>query len=331
MHSDPDFISIVIPNYNGKHFLHDCLCSLRSQTYEKFETIVVDNGSSDGSVAYIRENFPGVRIVQNTNNRGFAGGTNDGIRVAEGSFILTLNNDTKSDPHFIEELVKHMADPSVGMCASKMLSYDGTLIDSTGICISRSGAAWDRGRGSPAECYSVEEEMFGPCAGAALYRRSMLDEIGLFDEDFFLVFEDVDLAYRARLTGWKCIYTPKAIVYHVHGGSVNVGSDTAVYYGNRNTFWVVVKNYPVSLLLEYSPWIIGRNTGIIFHYAIRGQLTVILKSKVDALLGALSIIRKRKLRSQQEAKKIIERFQHTWCEVRKQNAGDSHKTHQHIH
>ena len=205
-------ISVVVLNFNGKQYLHDCLSSLALQTCMDFEVIVVDNGSSDGSVEYLRGNFPWVKVVRNEENLGFAEGTNSGIREAKGDLILTLNNDTKADKDFIKRLIEPMSETKVGMCASKMLFPDGR-INSAGICISRSGAAWDRGMFEPdTGQYNQEEEVFGPCAGAALYRKEMLEEIGLFDEDFFLYMEDVDLAFRGRLAGWKCIYVPEAVV-----------------------------------------------------------------------------------------------------------------------
>jgi GT2 family glycosyltransferase len=187
--SDHPYISIVIPNYNGKHFLSGCLSSLRDQTYDNFEIIIVDNGSSDGSVDFIHENFPSVKVIETGKNLGFAGGTNAGIRVAQGEYILTLNNDTMVDTRFLEEIQKpFLQDCLTGMCGSKMVLPDGR-IDSTAICFSRSGAAWDRGIGErDTGQYDTPEEIFGPCAGAALYRRSMLDEIGLFDEDFFSLY-----------------------------------------------------------------------------------------------------------------------------------------------
>jgi GT2 family glycosyltransferase len=175
-------------------FLESCISSLTEQTYKNFEIVFVDNGSSDGSVGFIQEHYPRVRIVETGKNLGFAGGINAGIRVARGEFILTLNNDTRADPHFLEEIRKpFLQDPKTGMCGSKMVFPDGR-INSTGICISRSGAAWDRGIYEPdTEQYETSEMIFGPCAGAALYRRSLLDEVGLFDEDFFMYMEDVDL------------------------------------------------------------------------------------------------------------------------------------------
>ncbi|MDD1723559.1 MAG: glycosyltransferase family 2 protein [Methanospirillum sp.] len=306
-------VSVVIVNYNGKKFLQDCLGSLKKQTYSPSEVILVDNASCDGSVELIRKYFPCVKICVQESNLGFAGGSNAGIREAHGQFILTLNNDTIAFPEFIEELVQPMiSDSSVGMCCSKMVFPDGR-INSTGICISRSGAAWDRGGGEPDRGqYDTAEEVFGPCAGAALYRRTMLDEIGLFDEDFFLFMEDVDLAFRARLAGWKCMYVPKARVVHIHGGTATVGSETAVYYGNRNTVWVVVKNFPSFSLLLSFPWILGRNCGIIPYYFLSGNGFTIMRAKIDGIKGLSLMIRKRRYIHKNNHGKTIEKWIQTW-------------------
>ena len=309
-------ISVIVLNYNGRGFLDGCLTSLASQSYSGFEVVVVDNGSIDGSPEYIEANYPWVRLVKNDDNLGFAGGTNAGIRAARGDYILTLNNDTRADNRFIEELIRPMADPAVGVCAGKMLFPDGR-INSAGICVSRSGAAWDRGMFEPDRGqYDSVEEVFGACAGAALYRKKMLDEIGLFDEDFFLYLEDVDLAMRARLAGWKCIYTPRAEVVHHHGGTAGVGSDLAVYYGNRNIVWYPVKDFPLRLLITSLPFILGRNLATIPYYALRGQGRVILKSKIDAMRGVVKMIRKRKDVVRRQDYSGIKRFVQTWGGVK---------------
>jgi hypothetical protein len=313
-----ELISVIVLNYNGKGFLNSCLSSLASQTYSDFEVIVVDNGSRDGSPEYIEENYPWVRLAKNDENLGFAGGTNVGIRAAKGEFIITLNNDSRADSRFIEELIKPMADPEVGVCAAKMLFPDGR-INSAGICISRSGAAWDRGMFEPDRGqYEFVEEVFGACAGAALYRREMLDEIGLFDEDFFLYLEDVDLAFRARLAGWKCLYVPGARVIHHHGGTAGVGSDLAVYYGNRNIVWYPIKDFPFRLLITSLPFIVARNLAVIPYYALRGQGGVILKSKLDALKGVVKMMEKRNDVVRRADYSQINRFVEIWGGIKRQ-------------
>lgn len=288
-------VSVVIVNYNGRDFLTDCLSSLDRQTYPNFEVILVDNCSSDGSVSFTRGKYPHVIIVENDTNLGFAGGTNSGIRVARGEYIFTLNNDTILDPYALEEIVRPMQlDSHVGVCGSKMLLPDGR-INSTAICISRSGAAWDRGMEEVDHGqYDTTEEVFGACAGAALYRRSMLQEIGLFDEDFFLYTEDVDLAFRARLGGWKCIYVPSARVVHVHGGTAGPGSEMAVYYLNRNLLWYITKNFSLQILFFSMPWILARNCCDIPYYFLRRRFRSIIKSKIDAVKGFRKMLEKRK-------------------------------------
>lgn len=310
-------ISVVIPNYNGKHYLERCLSSLLAQTYEDFEVILVDNGSWDGSSEYVEESFPEVRIVRNEENLGFAGGVNSGIRQARGELILTLNNDTKADKEFIKSLAMAMdSDGKVGMCASKMLFCDGR-INSAGICISRSGAAWDRAMAELDEGqYDEVEEVFGPCAGAALYRKEMLDEIGLFDEEFFAYMEDVDLAFRGQLAGWKCLYVPSAVVYHVHSGTAGFRSDFSVYYGNRNVIWYAVKDFPARILITSLPWVVGRNLLVIPYYALQGQGRTILRSKIDAVRGIPCMLRKRKKVVRRVSEGGIGRYIRTWSAIK---------------
>jgi GT2 family glycosyltransferase len=307
-------VSVVIVNYNGKKFLSECIESLYAQSYPDFEILVVDNASVDGSIEFLTSGFPAVRIIRNPANLGFAGGMNAGILDARGPFILALNNDTRMDRDCIKRLVDVMVhDHSIGMCAAKLLFYD-QRINSTGICISRSGAAWDRGMfEADTGQFDTSEEVFGPSAAAALYRREMFDDIGLFDKDFFLYMEDVDIAFRGQLAGWKCIYIPEAVVYHYHGGTAGFQSDLTVYYGNRNILWIPFKNYPLSLLLSSLPWIIGRTIGVIPYYAVRGQGKIILRSKIDGVRGILKMIKKRRTVKRGTPIKGIMKFLYTWA------------------
>lgn len=286
------------------------------QTYPLFEIIFVDNMSSDGSVDYIKKSHPSVIIIENKVNLGFAKANNIGIQKAKGELIITLNNDTEAMPQWIEELVNvALSNEKAGICSSKMmLMSDHNLIDSTGLCISRSGACWDRGQYEiDTGKYESVEEVFGACAGAALYRKKMLDEIGLFDEDFFSYMEDVDIALRARLAGWKCLYAPKAVVYHYRGGTGGKVSDNTVYYGNRNIIWQPVKNFPAGLLILSLPWIIGRNIASVPFYILKGYGKAIIRSKIDAILGLRKMLNKRKRTTVPE--KEISRFIHTWASI----------------
>ncbi len=309
-------VSVIVVNYNGDAFLDLCLTSLAAQTYQAVEVILVDNASGDGSVEHVKAGYPWVRVIDSHVNLGFAKANNVGINAANGEFIATLNNDTEAAPEWIEALVgAMMSDDRVGMCASKMLRMDDpTIIDSTGICISRSGACWDRGmfekdRGQ----YEAEEEVFGPCAGAALYRKSMLDETGLFDEDFISYMEDTDLAFRCRLNGWKCLYVPKAVVYHVHGGTAGYVSDYTVYYGNRNVVWYPLKDFPLPLLLTSVPFMVGRSLAVIPYYVLKGHGVTIFRAKADALIGVPKVLGKRGRGGNGDINKFIR----TWADIKK--------------
>lgn len=310
-------VSVIIVNYNGRAFLDACISSILVQTYPRIEIIFVDNGSSDNSIDFIKDKFPSVVILACNENYGFAKGNNIGIKASKGDLVATLNNDTKVTSRWIEELVQGInSNEKAGMCASKMLFMkEPEVINSTGICISRSGACWDRGmfeqdRGQ----YDSYIDVFGPCAGAAIYRRCMLEDIGLFDEDFCAYMEDVDLAFRGRLAGWKCLYVPNAVVYHFHGGTAGYVSDYTVYHGNRNIIWNVFKNFPTQFLVTSLPWIICRNLAVIPYYILKGHGSVILRSKIDAIKGMKKILSKRSpcLIDKEEITKYI----HTWAYLR---------------
>jgi GT2 family glycosyltransferase len=228
------------------------LDSLRAQTRRDFEIILVDNGSQDGSSGFVREQYPGVRLIPLGENRGFAGGNNAGISIAAGKYIALLNNDTKAHPAWIEQLLAAAeTTPSAGMWASKILSYDdpGT-IDNTGLLIYRDGLARGRGRLEPDRGqYDEQGEVLLPSGCAALYRKAVLDEIGLFDEDFFAYADDVDLGLRFRLAGWGCVYVPTAKVYHKYSASSSAYSPLKAFLVERNRVWVLLKYFPAELIL----------------------------------------------------------------------------------
>lgn len=312
-------VSVIIANYNGRIFLEKCLTSLSRQTYISTEIIIVDNGSTDDSVDYIKKEFPSVRLIVCRENLGFAKGSNIGIRESKGEMVATLNNDTEVVPEWIESLVDVMnSDKNIGMCASKMLFMKNRdIINSTGLCMSRSGACWDRGMSEYDNGqYDTIEDIFGPCAGAAMYRRVMLEEIGLFDEDFCAYMEDTDLAIRGRLAGWKCLYVPDAIVYHIHGGTAGYMSDYTIYYGNRNIIWVPIKNFPIWLLITCIPWMIGRNIAVIPYYILKGYGKTILRSKIDGIKGIPKMVVKR---SQNKNNGDIKKYIETWAGARVKN------------
>lgn len=253
-------VAIIIPTWNGLSYLPACLNAVLRQTYGQYEVVLVDNGSSDGTHEFVTTYYPQVCVLRSDRNLGFAAATNLGIRNTHSDYVAALNNDTEAEPKWLEELVKVMdSDPRVGMCASKMLFHDQRqVINSAGIAIDRIGIAWDRQGGEEDNSVNSEPyEVFGPCAGAALYRRAMLDEVGLFDEDFWAYLEDVDLAWRARACGWRCLYVPSARVYHIYSATGQKDSSFKDYLLARNRALMIMKNYPWPYWVAYSPLIIA--------------------------------------------------------------------------
>ncbi len=247
-------VSVIVVNWNGKKYLADCLQSIRAQTFSDYEVILVDNGSTDGSVEDVQQNFPGwVHVLANERNEGFSGGNNRGIKAAVGKYIVLLNNDAQADPRWVEELVKVAEEnPQAGMLACKIYLQGGSkIIDNVGHLIYRDGL--NRGRGRlelDRGQYEKMEEVFFPSGCAALYRREMLEEVGLFDEDFFAYGDDTDLGFKGRLAGWKCLYVPKAVVHHRYSQSSGAYSALKAFYVERNRVWIAVKYFPLTLLLE---------------------------------------------------------------------------------
>lgn len=259
----PPTVSIVIVNWNGLRFLKECWPALAAQTYAPVELIVVDNASTDGSREWLQaQSFapqtPAVQVVCNAANRGFAAANNQGLAVARGAYVALLNNDAYPDPGWLAALVAAAeANPQAGMFASLMVFADRPdVVQSAGIGLDRCGVAWDIAGGEPASAQGQTlRAVFGPSAGAALYRRELLNALGGFDERFFAYLEDVDLAWRARWLGWGALLVPAARVRHVHSGTGRQGSAFKTYYLARNKIHMLLKNYPLPHLLLYAPLI----------------------------------------------------------------------------
>jgi GT2 family glycosyltransferase len=246
-------ITIIIPNWNGKDLLKECLQSLREQTFTDFAVLVVDNASSDGSVEMLRESFPEVIIAEMPRNLGFGRAINQGIRRTTSPFVLLLNNDIAVDPHCLESIHGRMqvaSDACAGIQCRMMNFYDRTLIDSLGIQIQkreRFHGFYDFGsRLKYGEGFAKPGHILGPCAGAALYRKSFFDAVGLFDERFFAGFEDVDLALRGLRQGWHFKYDPNAVVYHHRSLTLSKLSFVRRTELDKNSFYVAIKNLPLS-------------------------------------------------------------------------------------
>jgi GT2 family glycosyltransferase len=303
---EPRPISIVVLNYNGKAHLSPLLESLARQTRRDFELVIVDNGSTDGSLALLEEVAASGRfaltLIRNATNRGFAPACNQGIAATRTPWVVMLNNDTRPEPAWLEQLtaVVERPDPAwgaaVGMVASKLLrAQQPDQIDSAGIALDWAGIAWDwRGgeRDDPGENDLVE--VFGPCGGAALYTRQMLDAVGGFDPDFFAYLEDVDLAWRARLAGWRCLFQPQARVLHAHSGTLGDASPRKRYLLARNKVWLLVKNYPAPWFGLLLPLIAGYDLmAVAFGILRRGDLAS-LRGRLAGLRRLPAFWRKRR-------------------------------------
>jgi len=288
-------VSVVIVNWNGKEFLLECLEGLRRQVYRDFSVILVDNGSQDGSAAFVSEHYPEVSIVALNDNRGFAAANNIALRTVNTEFVALLNNDAIPDPLWLKSLVEALEEhPEAGLAASKMLLDDRReIIDRAADGYTRAGAALLRGRGRSADCHRVREWVFGACGAAALYRMAMLRDIGFFDEDFFLLYEDVDLSFRAQLKGYKCFYVPEALVYHRSSSSIVHDSSVSVYYGQRNLEWVYIQNMPTRLLLRTIFSHILYDIAALSYFVVSGRGKDFFRAKRDALKGLRRALRKR--------------------------------------
>ena len=289
-------VSIVIVNWNGIKFIRECLDGLRAQTRRDFSIIMVDNASQDGSLEFVQENFPEVKLLVQSENTGFSAANNIALKTVRTEYVALLNNDTVPHPEWLQSLVNALEkDPEAGFCASKMLFYDNPeVIDRAGDSYTTAATALLRGRGESSEKFSSQEYVFGACAGAALYRTKMLDEIGLFDEDFFLVYEDVDLSFRAQLRGYKCLYVPDAIVYHHAGSSIGDDTPVSVYYSHRNLEWVYIRNMPGSLVIKtLLPHLIYVFAAFVF-FILKGRALDFIKAKWHALKGLRRALAKRR-------------------------------------
>lgn len=246
-------VSVIVPNLDGKVLIEACLTSLERQTFRDFEVIVVDNGSTDGSVEMVRARFPWVAaVVENPANLGFAKACNQGIAQARGEYVALLNNDTEAHPAWLAELVRVAeANPDAGMFATKTLAFRrrdvidtaGHLMYPDGLNRGRGRLELDRGQ------YDQKLDVFFPSGAAALYRKRMLDEIGPFDECHFAYGDDTDIGLRGRLAGWKCLFVPAAIVYHKYSMTTGEYSPGKVFLVERNRIWIVWKYFPLKHLL----------------------------------------------------------------------------------
>jgi GT2 family glycosyltransferase len=291
-------VSVLIVNWNGQSFLPRVMAGLQAQTVKDFEILVVDNGSSDSSLAILKGYEPEVRLECLQTNRGFAAANNIGIHLCRGRWVALLNNDAFPEPEWLESLLvatNHY--PNFQIFASRLLlAQKPGYLDGTGDVYHISGMAWRRDHGQPDTfTRTIPEEVFGPCAAAALYEKKSLFQAGGFDEDYFCYQEDVDLSFRLRLLGHRCLFVPQARV--AHQGSASSGGKSAfvIYQGHRNLIWTFVKNMPQPLFAYYLPFHLLLNITSVFWFGLRGQGVTVLRSIRDALRGLPRVREQRKI------------------------------------
>jgi GT2 family glycosyltransferase len=295
---NPARVTVIIVNFNGGDIICQCLAALAQQSFQDFVTVVVDNNSSDGSVAAIRAQYPQVEVLALKANAGFAGGVNHALRThAPGPLVALLNPDAFPAVDWLENLVA-TADrhPEFAAFGSRMYSdADQQHLDGVGDAYHVSGLPWRRGHGCANTArHDSAREIFAPCAAAALYRRSALEAVGLLDEEYFLYAEDVDLGFRLRLAGYRALYVPLASIQHIGSAFVGRNSDFQIYHGHRNLVWVFVKNMPGVLFWLFLPLHIALNVVTLVWFSLRGKGGLVLRAKRDAIRGIPHYWAKRK-------------------------------------
>lgn len=289
-------VSVIVVNYNGRRYIGKCLDNLIRQAFRDTTVSVVDNGSSDGSVEYLKKHYSDLRLIFSSKNLGFSAANNLAIQSGSEEFIALLNADAVPDLKWIQRLIEAMDNtPDAGFAASKMLYFNRPwIIDRAGDGYTHAGAGLLRGRGQDAFNHCKREWTFGACAGGAIYRRSMIENIGLFDEDFFLLYEDVDLSFRAQLRGYKCIYVPDALVYHMTSESIGYDSPVSVYYAHRNLEWTYFQNMPNKLMLRSIHRHFLYNLMAFLYFSAKGLAKPFFLAKIDVLKGLKASMGKRK-------------------------------------
>ncbi len=292
-------VTVIIVNWNAAQYLERCLTSLLAQSAMPHEIILLDNASTDKSLEIVHR-FPQVRLMALDENTGFARGNNLAVKAAspESEWIALLNPDAFVEPNWLESLLSSaQRNPTYDVFGSKLVNAaDPTKLDGAGDAYHISGLVWRMGHGMPdTDVDAHEKEVFSPCAAAALYKRSALLALGGFDEDYFCYVEDVDLGFRLRLAGHRCLYVPQSVAHHVGSGTTGgQHSDFALYHGHRNLVWTFVKDMPGILFWVFLPLHLALNLVSIVWFVLRGHGDFILKAKRDALLGLPKTWKKRR-------------------------------------
>jgi GT2 family glycosyltransferase len=289
-------ISIVVLNWNSEYYLLHCLDTLKEQSFNDFETLVIDNGSDKNISHNLYNEYPelNLRVEKLTSNIGFAAANNIGARLARGKWLALLNADAFPEPDWLENLLDAAETIPKAFFASRQIQANNPkILDGEGDAYHISGLAWRRNYGSPVqEKYSVEE-IFSSCAAAALYPRQAFLDAGGFDEDYFAYHEDIDLGFRLRLRGLRCFLVPNAVVHHVGSASTGKHSDFAIYHGHRNLVWTYLKNMPKMLLWIFLPLHLVANLATLVRFSLSGHGKAIWRAKLDAVKGLGSVLAKR--------------------------------------
>jgi GT2 family glycosyltransferase len=276
--------AVVIPNWNGLRHLERCLTALRGQSEKDFDVVLVDNGSTDDSVTFVRERFPEVQILELEENRGFAAGMNAGIGATDTTYVAFLNNDTEVAPDWLRELVACIErHPKAASASSKMLdASDPAVLDGAGDVLGPSFLPHPRGNGARDQGqFDEDAEVFSASGGAALWRADALYDVGLFDERFYLYYEDVDLGYRARRLGYECWYSARSVVLHHGSATLGKKSDVGLFHFVRNRWFLIVKNTPARLIVRWLPGILVGD-GYFWMIALkRRRIGVLLRAYRD--------------------------------------------------
>jgi len=302
-------VSILIVNWNEKTFLGDCLTSLSSQTYQNYEILVIDNASTDSSVEYVSQNFPSVRIIQNPCNEGFAKACNKGILCSKGEYIAVISSDMEFDIHWLEELIKPLQSQSIAVTVAKALFFDDKeRINYAGGTVNFLGFAFPKHYKEGKDIDLEHETTEYIAGGLCCLRRRVLEEVGLFDEDFFMYLEDVDLSFRIRAAGYELALTPKAIVYHK--ADFKKMKDK-FYHIEKNRLRFLIKNYSLKTLLLITPAFFVTEIAVLSYSILGGWFHKKVYSYFKILMSLPRLIRQRKQLQEKRKSKdslIMERF-----------------------
>lgn len=309
-------LTVIIPNWNGLELLRPCLLSLRRQTIVP-SLLVVDNGSKDGSPQMLEREFPEVTVVALSENLGFAGAVNLGIRNSSTAFLALLNNDTEVDPNWVQEGLHALnCFPEYGFFASKIINfYHRDFLDSAGDGYSRTGMPFKRGWGTPPQSFTLFEPVLAASAGAAFYRREIFDQVGFFDESFYMYLEDVEWSLRAQMKGIPCLFLPRAVVYHMEAASDperkrngdrmvgapspgQASSPPLAYYSPSRVYWITRNRWLLMVMYQpvrNLPWLLyGWSRSLLFHLFKGGFVFSFLRGLVSGMRGTPRALGKRR-------------------------------------